>query len=57
MFGKKAVATLIKQMEDKRKEFGLIVAGYPQNMEKFLESNPGLKSRFDRTYRFVCQQG
>ena len=51
-FGKKAVATLIKQMEDKRKEFGLIVAGYPQNMEKFLESNPGLKSRFDRTYRF-----
>jgi SpoVK/Ycf46/Vps4 family AAA+-type ATPase len=52
MFGKKAVATLIKQMEDKRKEFGLIVAGYPQNMEKFLKSNPGLKSRFDRTYRF-----
>lgn len=51
-FGKKAVATLIKQMEDKRKDFGLIVAGYPQNMEKFLESNPGLKSRFDRTYKF-----
>ncbi len=51
-FGKKAVATLIKQMEDKRKEFGLIVAGYPDNMEKFLESNPGLKSRFDRTFKF-----
>ncbi len=51
-FGKKAVATLIKQMEDKRKDFGLIVAGYPENMEKFLESNPGLKSRFDRTFNF-----
>jgi len=51
-FGKKAVATLVKQMEDKRKEFGLIVAGYPKNMENFLESNPGLKSRFDRTYKF-----
>jgi len=51
-FGKKAVATLIKQMEDKRKEFGLIVAGYPENMENFLESNPGLKSRFDRTFKF-----
>ncbi len=51
-FGKKAVATLIKQMEDKRKSFGLIVAGYTQNMEQFLESNPGLKSRFDRTFQF-----
>ena len=51
-FGKKAIATLIKQMEDKRKEFGLIVAGYPDNMENFLESNPGLKSRFDRSFRF-----
>jgi SpoVK/Ycf46/Vps4 family AAA+-type ATPase len=51
-FGKKAVATLIKQMEDKRKEFGLIVAGYPQNMFHFLNSNPGLRSRFDRTFHF-----
>ncbi|NOX84854.1 MAG: AAA family ATPase [Chlorobi bacterium] len=51
-FGKKAVATLIKQMEDKRKEFGLIVAGYPKNMEAFLESNPGLKSRFDHHFQF-----
>ena len=51
-FGKQAVATLIKQMEDKRKEFGLIVAGYTKNMEDFLKSNPGLKSRFDRTFHF-----
>jgi SpoVK/Ycf46/Vps4 family AAA+-type ATPase len=51
-FGKKALATLIKQFEDKRKEFGLIVAGYPENMKNFLESNPGLKSRFDRSFQF-----
>jgi len=51
-FGKQAVATLIKQMEDKRKEFGIIVAGYTQNMEEFMKSNPGLKSRFDRTFHF-----
>jgi SpoVK/Ycf46/Vps4 family AAA+-type ATPase len=51
-FGKKAVATLIKQMEDKRTEFALIVAGYTQNMEEFLKSNPGLSSRFDRTFHF-----
>jgi SpoVK/Ycf46/Vps4 family AAA+-type ATPase len=51
-FGKQAVAILIKQMEDKRKEFGLIVAGYTKNMEEFLKSNPGLKSRFDRYFHF-----
>lgn len=51
-FGKKSIATLTKQMEDKRKEFGLIVAGYTQNMKEFLESNPGLQSRFDRTFNF-----
>ncbi|HEY9113799.1 MAG TPA: AAA family ATPase, partial [Bacteroidales bacterium] len=51
-FGKQVVATLIKQMEDKRKEFALIVAGYTGNMEEFLKSNPGLNSRFDRTFHF-----
>jgi SpoVK/Ycf46/Vps4 family AAA+-type ATPase len=51
-FGKKAVATLIKQMEDNRKDFGVIVAGYTQNMKRFLESNPGLDSRFDRKFHF-----
>ena len=51
-FGQKAVAALIKEMEDHRSEFGLIVAGYTQNMEKFLETNPGLKSRFDQNFMF-----
>ena len=51
-FGKKAIAILVKQMEDNRNKFGVIVAGYPKNMRNFLESNPGLKSRFDRTFSF-----
>ncbi len=52
-FGKKAIAALIKEMEDHRGEFGLIVAGYTDNMKGFLESNPGMKSRFDRTFHFL----
>lgn len=51
-FGKKAIAALIKEMEDHRGEFGVIVAGYTDNMKTFLESNPGIKSRFDRTFHF-----
>ena len=51
-FGGKAIAALIKEMEDHRGEFAVIVAGYTQNMQNFLESNPGMKSRFDRTFLF-----
>ncbi|RLD52514.1 MAG: hypothetical protein DRJ05_17380, partial [Bacteroidetes bacterium] len=51
-FGRKAIAALIKEMEDRRSEFGLIVAGYTKNMQDFLESNPGLKSRFDQNFHF-----
>jgi SpoVK/Ycf46/Vps4 family AAA+-type ATPase len=51
-YGKKAIAALIKEMEDHRGEFGLIVAGYTDNMKGFLEANPGMKSRFDRTFHF-----
>ncbi|MBN2614331.1 MAG: AAA family ATPase [Bacteroidales bacterium] len=51
-FGKKAVAALVKEMEDQRRNFGVIVAGYTQNMQHFLESNPGLDSRFDHKYHF-----
>lgn len=52
-YGKEAIETLLKRMEDQRGQFIVIAAGYTQNMEKFLESNPGLKSRFDRVFNFA----
>lgn len=51
-FGKEAIEVILKHMEDKRGQFGVIVAGYPDNMHRFVEMNPGLKSRFDKTYDF-----
>lgn len=51
-FGKEAVETILKRMEDKRGEFIVIAAGYPDNMKQFLEANPGLKSRFDKVFNF-----
>lgn len=45
-FGKEAVDTLVKHMEDKAKDFILILAGYSKEMEQFLMLNPGLRSRF-----------
>lgn len=45
-FGKEAIDCLVKSMEDYRNDFILILAGYPQEMEYFLSSNPGLPSRF-----------
>lgn len=51
-FGQEAVEVLLKNMEDKRGRFVVIVAGYPDNMHEFLESNPGLQSRFDRVLEF-----
>ncbi|MBI3510823.1 MAG: AAA family ATPase [Bacteroidetes bacterium] len=51
-FGKEAVEVVLKRMEDQRGQFAVIVAGYPENMYKFMETNPGLRSRFDRTYEF-----
>ncbi|WP_299524399.1 AAA family ATPase [uncultured Lutibacter sp.] len=52
-FGKKAIAALIKEMEDHRGKFSVIVAGYTDNMKHFLETNPGMKSRFDKTFHFI----
>jgi Holliday junction resolvasome RuvABC ATP-dependent DNA helicase subunit len=48
-FGSEAIATMVKAMEDYRSEFAVIVAGYADEMAEFINSNPGLRSRF-RTY-------
>lgn len=52
-FGREAVDTLVKFMEDHRDDLAIVVAGYPQEMQDFIDTNPGLHSRFTRTLAFA----
>ncbi len=51
-FGQEAIDTLLKRMEDFKGQFIVIVAGYTEEMKRFIESNPGLKSRFTNNFVF-----
>ena len=51
-FGDEAVAELLEQMETHRHDLSVIIAGYEDEIDEFLETNPGLRSRFSRTINF-----
>lgn len=52
-YGKEAIATLLKRMEDDRERLVVILAGYTNEIEDFINSNPGLRSRFNRYIYFA----
>ena len=56
-FGNEAIEILLKRMEDNRERLVIIVAGYPDEMEDFIKSNPGLQSRFNRYFKFAHYTG
>ena len=51
-YGQEAISTLLKRMEDDRVKLVVIIAGYPYEMKRFINSNPGLQSRFNRYINF-----
>lgn len=56
-YGKEAIETILKAMEDHRDELIVIVAGYDELMHQFIDANPGLRSRFNKYFHFPDYEG